>query len=65
MERAAEEPRTRRQHRKILDDFMTRLGIVNKHTVIRATEDGGEVQNHDRYDSAPQNSSFHLLHKKS
>ena len=26
---------------------MTKLGIVNKHTVIRTTENGGEVESHD------------------
>ena len=33
---------------------MTKLRIVNKHTVIRATEDGEEVESHDRQRLLPK-----------
>ena len=60
-----EEPRTRRQRTKMLDDLMTKLGIVNKHTVIRATEDGGEVERHDRQRLLPRHMMMMMFENNS
>ena len=54
-------PRTQRQHTKVLDDLMTKLGIVNKHTVIRTTEDGGEVESHDRQRLLPRHMMMMMM----
>ena len=40
---------------------MTKLGIVNKHTVIRTTEDGGEVESHDRQRLLPRHMMMMMM----
>ena len=40
---------------------MTKLGIVSKHTIIRATEDGGEVESHDRQRLLPWNMTIMMF----